>query len=382
MYVRAPAAGGTSLSHPQEPIYPPSRKAPSIWALTAEKLGDNAQVEAVVNALGLPWSERRLVMRPEWRTAKPAISADLGHIDPIASAALAPPWPDLIVTSGRRLFNVALWIKQHSPRTRLVLVGRPHKHFNDCDLIIAAPQFRLPALDNVINVSLPLLFPPRDRIAAEADEWRAELADMKRPLTAVLVGAGTQPFRFGSREARQLIRQATKANAGAGSLFVTTSRRTPQAVADAIEASLSPADRLFRWQPDSARNPYLALLGLADRFVVTGDSASMLVEVARLNRPLAIYELPPDPRPAYWPRHVKYGIESAARRLGGDVRAEGLLRPLGLGRKRDLTALHRTLYRIRRAVRLGVAYPPPAAEGLDDEMAQIVSRIRKLLEPR
>jgi hypothetical protein len=39
-------------------------------------------------------------------------------------------------------------------------------------------------------------------------------------------------------------------------------------------------------------NPYLALLGLADGFVVTADSASMVIEVASLGRPLGILRLP------------------------------------------------------------------------------------------
>lgn len=367
------------MSQSQEPTDSPPRDGPLIWALTAEKLGDNAQVEATVNALGLPWQERRMVMQPQWRTAKPPIGADIGHLDREASAALAPPWPDMVVTSGRRLFNVALWIRQRSPWTRLVLVGRPHGRFDDCDLIIAAPQFRLPSRDNVVNLSLPLLFPSRERLAAEAEKWRPELAAMKRPLTAVLVGARTQPFRFGPGDAAAMIHRTVRANAGAGSLFVTTSRRTPAAVADAMEAALSPADRLFRWQPDAARNPYLALLRTADRFVVTGDSASMLVEVARLNRPLAIYELPPDPHPVYWPRHIGRSLESAARFFAGEERSRHLLRRFGLARRRDLTALHRTLYAMGRAVRLGAAYPPPAAEDLDDEMARIAARLRRLL---
>ena len=103
----------------------------------------------------------------------------------------------------------------------------------------------------------------------------------------------------------------------------------------------------------------------------------MLVEVARLNRPLAIYPLPPDLRPVHWRRHLKRGIEDMARRLFGEERAGALLRPLGLGRKRDLAALHRTLYAMNRAVRLGAPYAPSAAADLDDEMAQIVSRLRK-----
>ncbi len=36
----------------------------------------------------------------------------------------------------------------------------------------------------------------------------------------------------------------------------------------------------------------MGLLGLADRFIVTGDSISMMVEVTRLGKPLEILPLP------------------------------------------------------------------------------------------
>ncbi|MGE0151114.1 MAG: ELM1/GtrOC1 family putative glycosyltransferase [Reyranellaceae bacterium] len=364
------------------PTDAPSRAGPPIWALMAEKPGDNAQIEAVANAAGLPWQRRTVVVQEQWRLAKPPIAVDISHIDAAAGDPLEPPWPDMVITAGRRLFNVALWIKARSPATRLVLVGRPHGRFEACDLIVAAPQFRLPPRDNVVNLSLPLLFPAADRIAAEAEKWRAELAGMARPLTAVLVGAQTQPFRFAPDDARRMMRLIATTNAGAGSLFVTTSRRTPPAVAEAIAASLSPADRLFRWQADAARNPYLALLGLADRFVVTGDSASMLTEVARLGRPLAICELPPDPRPSLWPQHLARALGAALHRLAGEEGARAILQRLRLGGSRDLTALHRKLYAMGRAVKLGQPYPAPAPAGLDDELARVASRIRQLLPPR
>ena len=174
---------------------PPAAR--EIWALLAEKPGDNAQIEAVVGAIGLPWQARRFAMAERWRVAKPQIAADISHLDLEASERLEPPWPDLIVTSGRRLFNVALWIKARSPGTKLVLVGRPHGHYEGCDLIVAPPQYRLPPRANVMTLQLPLLFPPRERIAEQAQAWRDELAAMARPLTAVLVGAQTRPFRFG-----------------------------------------------------------------------------------------------------------------------------------------------------------------------------------------
>ena len=78
-----------------------------------------------------------------------------------------------------------------------------------------------------------------------------------------------------------------------GSLYLSTSRRTRPDVVAALEAGLPPGATLHRWTAGSSDdNPYLGLLAFADRFVVTGDSVSMMVEVASLGRPLAIFPLP------------------------------------------------------------------------------------------
>ena len=77
-----------------------------------------------------------------------------------------------------------------------------------------------------------------------------------------------------------------------GTPYLVGSRRTPPGFVHQLAAGL-PADRLrvYDWDGSGAANPYDGLLALADRFVVTGDSISMQVEVARLGKPLEIVPL-------------------------------------------------------------------------------------------
>lgn len=357
----------STLSRAPDPD--PAPVTPVIWALQAEKAGDNAQVDTLLQAVGLPVTVKRLRMRQRWQRGKPGIRAGLGHLDQAASDALEPPWPDLVVLSGRRLMNVALWLREQSRgHTRLVLVGRPHGHYEAFDLIVAAPQFRLPARANVINLDLPLIAPPLAAIGEAAQRWRGTMAALARPVTAVLVGGPTQPFRFDSQVAQALIDRTLAATAGAGTLYVSTSRRTPEAVTRALAGALPANARLFRWAPGSADNPYLALLALADRFVVTGDSASMLVEVARLGRPLAVFELPV----GRGPRQCLVRL----RALFAHLRWPGH----GARPQRDITELHRALYRMGLAVRLGEPFPASSGVGgAHGQLAAIRSRIYLLL---
>ncbi len=347
---------------------PVASETPLIWALQAEKAGDNAQIDTLLDAVGLPATVKRMRMRARWQRGKPPIRPGLGHLDRSASDLLAPPWPDLVVLSGRRLMNVALWLREQSRgHARLVLVGRPHGHYEAFDLIVAAPQFRLPARANVINLDLPLIAPPLAAIGEAAARWRDELAPLPRPITAVLVGGPTRPFCFDSQVAQLLIDRTLAATAGVGTLYVSTSRRTPEAVTRALADLLPSNARLFRWAaPGSADNPYLGLLGLADRFVVTGDSASMLVEVARLGRPLAVFELPVAPTAR---------LRRALSWVGRRRHTKNPVKP-----QRDITELHRTLYRLGLAAPLGKPFPPgrSPAHG-NSQLAEVGARVRSLL---
>ena len=63
---------------------------------------------------------------------------------------------------------------------------------------------------------------------------------------------------------------------------------------DVLREGLPEGAKLHAFEPGGGDNPYRAP-GLGDRFVVTGDSVSMLTEIARLGRPLQIYPLPEAP---------------------------------------------------------------------------------------
>jgi uncharacterized protein len=362
-------------------------RAARIWWLVGEKMGDNAQVRPILETMALPFEEKRLFVLPQYRLGKPTFKVELGHLDLDRSDRLEAPWPDLVITSGRRMAMAALWIKEQSGGSaKVVLVGRPRRWLERFDLVVGPSQYRLPNAANVLRLDLPLMRPSREAVAAAAAVWKPLLGAMKRPLIAVLIGGQTKPFRLDPVVADDLIR-AAEAEAGrcGGSLYFTTSRRTPAPVADRIERRLPVGARLFRWRPDAQDNPYLGLLALADLFIVTGDSASMMVEVARLGRKLVIYPLPVHRNPSELPRRILRTLLHAPR--GQElVWWRRLLQPLAdmldrlaeIGYARDLTALHDALIRRGMAVRIGE--PPPAgAAAAEDELAVVVQRISALL---
>jgi hypothetical protein len=358
---------------------------PSLWLVVGDKLGDNAQAEIIIEALGWPYVRKSLRFKDRYVLGKPSFRASLHHVDLACSAALEPPWPALILTVGRRPVMAALWVrKQSQGRTRIAIIGRPRRSLHHYDLVIAPPQFRVPARANVLQLDLPLMRIDETVIAEAREQWRESLQPLPRPLTAVLVGGPTQPFRFDAVVARDLVARTLRATGKAGTLYFTTSRRTPEAVATALATALPGNARLYRWSPDRTDNPYLGLLAHADHFIVTGDSISMMTEVVRLGLPLAIYELPVK-LPLLG--RIKATLAKRLLPLGSDG-DRGIRPTLGaalfrlgvIGYARDLSAMHHVLFARGLAVRLGEPFPVPGGAP-SDASKEVAGRLAALFEP-
>jgi mitochondrial fission protein ELM1 len=375
-------APGTVSAHSPRPH---SESQPRVWLVLGDKEGDNAQVHAIERALGWSCERRHVQMREPWIVGKPRILPSLHHIDRARSDALEPPWPDLVITIGRRPSMVALWIAEQSGgHTRLVLVGKPSGMMRRFDLVVASAEINLPPFDNVVPIALPLMGVEASRIAASVEVWRERLAELPRPLIAFLVGGATRPFAFDRTVTERLIELAREAIVAGGTPYFSTSRRTSLTTVDALRAGLPAAARIYRWTTGDTDNPYLGLLGLADGFVVTSDSISMLVEVIRLRRPLGILEL----RPRGFDRlellgHTLIGrlctrgTASAASAIGKSI-ARGLHR-LGLfDGTRDIPAFCRMLFERGFAVPAGDPLLPPRGK-VPDDLGRVVARIRALM---
>lgn len=150
----------------------------------------------------------------------------------------------------------------------------------------------------------------------------------------------------------------------------------------ALERTLPRTATLYQWSGSDSANPYKALLGLADSFVVTGDSASMMVEVARLGRPLFIYPLPLRSTPlTALRRHLASRLQPPP-----DERVPPLLGRIGnwlydhgmVLYSRDFEDLYRALSARGLATMLNQA-PAAAPTAPPDELPQVTARIQDLL---
>ena len=348
------------------------------------RAGDNSQVLALGEALGWPFEIKRFVYTSWERLVNLPISSTLFGVVKDRSSRLDPPWPELVISAGRRNEPIARWIRRQAcGNVRLVHVGRPWAAIESWDLVVTTPQYRLPDLPNVLHNETPLHRATRQRLAREAAAWAPRVAALPRPHIAVLAGGNSGPYPFDRVSGARLARQASEfASARNGSLLVTTSARTrPETTEALFEGLRCPAFR-YRWTPGDADNPYYALLGLAERLIVTADSISMMTEACATGRPVYLFDT---------------GIGRTSMRERPSAEREPLRERLSRTHlkafvyrqtmhsgptrwTRDIRIIQRRLVETGRAAWLGEGDPGGAPPPLED-VERAVARVRSLFEP-
>lgn len=181
----------------------------------------------------------------------------------------------------------ALWIRRRSGgRTRIILIGRQPRYLREFALVIASCQYITADDPRIVRIALPL-----DDRARRGEP----LAGEARPAgeeTALLIGGPTRTFRLGVPEAVEMLRLACRHRPGEA-LRIVTSRRTPAAVVQWLGANLPAGARLCAWRAGThTTSDYAEALAQCSSFIVTGDSVSMICDVVREGKALAIYRLP------------------------------------------------------------------------------------------
>ncbi len=282
------------------------------WVVTDGKPGMENQCLGLAEAVGLAPQAKRVALRQPWRSLSPYLPTPLplalaGNSDP-----LDPPWPDLLVTSGRQAVGPALAIRRKSRgRTFWVHIQDPGIPFAWVDLV-ALPRHDGKAGRNVLQTRGALHRVTAERLKREAEAFAPTLAHLPHPRIAVLVGGSNGVYRLTptvmADVAEQLADIAKRHGAG---LMVTPSRRTGEDNEAILRARLRDLPAVV-WD-GTGPNPYFGYLGLADAVVATCDSVSMISEAASTGKPVYVIELE--------------GGSPKFRRFHEDLYADGVARP-------------------------------------------------------
>jgi len=346
---------------------------PLIWVLKGPKAGDYAQMRALVEGLGVPALTKNLTFESWELLLHAAPRPTLAGLTRSSRAELTPPWPDLVITGGRRNELVARWIRARSDgRTRLVHIGRPWSHPKRFDLIISTPQYPLAEFSNVLTVTLPLA-----EDAAREAPGIERYTRLPAPRIVMLVGGNSGPHVFTRALARSMASAVTRLFVGTtGTLLVSTSARTPPRFITALQRRLREAWagelEFFDWHLAGVENPYQAYLASGDCFVVTAESMSMLGEACATGKPVFMVDVAPREGRPWWLKIKSYRWRPLVHRVANAIGPRRM--------RRDVRAINQRLVADQRARWLNEApewFEPTPDAG--DDTGRAVAAVRTLL---
>ncbi|MEM9734152.1 MAG: mitochondrial fission ELM1 family protein [Pseudomonadota bacterium] len=264
-----------------------------VWLLTDGKAGDLQQCRGVVAWLeGVEVVER--VFKPGRLTALPLPFVPISKADKPENPAspIAPPYPDLVIASGRRTLPYLSALRFRTPATKIAFLKDPRRLGRGmADLIWAPEHDGLTANGETIITTLtaPHPFTPErlalDKAAAQA---RFNLAD--KSVIGIILGGNSKSVSWTPTLIEQFAARLTALPENA-KILITGSRRTPMDLIKTVQETLQNHD-MWLWDGETGENPYSQILAASDHLIVTGDSHNMVSEALAAPRPVHVFRPP------------------------------------------------------------------------------------------
>lgn len=289
---------------PKHMTHPPAPQ--TIWTLTNGMAGFEVQTSAIAQTLAARLSSSADLAHNPIRISRKIINPPLPYrwLAPYGPAHqppdCAPPYPDILVASGRKTIPLARHIKRASKGTCFtIILQNPRRAAEGFDLVWAPAHDGLSGANVVTTLLSPHGLTP-DNLAAAAQGWQARLLSSgisgQQPISklGVVIGGANKIYDFATPDQTRLTEALTRLAKAGHFLMITLSRRSPDGLAQRLRHALA-AWPHYLWAPDDGQedNPYRGILGLADQIIVTGDSVNMVGEACVTGAPVYLFPLAP-----------------------------------------------------------------------------------------
>ncbi len=256
------------------------------WVITEGIMGTQNQCVGIAEAMGLTPVIKRIKLKSPWKQLVPYLCFGNKYSLSNKGDNINPPYPDLVIASGRKSICIAKYIRKASRgETFVVYLQDPKISSKNFDLVVA-PQHDSIRGENVMLVTSALHRVTPERLEEEKQKFKDQFKHLPHPRVTVLIGGSSKHHTMNKKNTEILINQLSKLNAG---LMITASRRTGEENTKKLRESLK-GDNIYFWD-NEGENPYFALLALADYILVTEDSVSMTSEAISTGKPVHIIEL-------------------------------------------------------------------------------------------
>jgi len=267
----------------------------TVWVLTDGKIGDHVQCRGIARHLrGAKVTEHVVSPKGVWGLPFPFMPVPPKDAPHQPNSPIAPPFPNLILASGRRTIPYLREVKKRAPKTAIVFLKDPRWVGRSVADFIWAPVHD--ALPSGSAKTLSTHTSPHgldetaktkalERANTRFSALRNQSADL--PVTGLILGGDSGTVKWNAQTSQDLANKIASALPANAPLLVTQSRRTPAILLDTIKRKLPASNAV--WYDDGSENAYVQILVSADRLIVTGDSHNMVSEALSTGSPVYAY---------------------------------------------------------------------------------------------
>ncbi len=261
-----------------------------VWAILDNKTGHDNQVKSVLEELNL--KKKYISVQYNFLSNLPNniiqfIDGFLHVKKPLPE--LSPPWPNLIISCGRRTFPLSIKLKniiKPTPKLFHLMYPRYSLHIRQCDMIFTPKHDSFKKSKRIFEV-----LGSASNLYNKIEKKKYNSSNLE-PIFLVLIGGNHGKYKFSGVYIEEIIEKVEKIiyHRG-GSLLISSSRRTPKHIIKLIENIAE--KKIFikdTYHPFSKKpNPYINFLSQADEIIVTGDSISMISDACNIKKPVRIF---------------------------------------------------------------------------------------------
>ena len=264
-----------------------------VWALTDNRAGNNSQTIGLAQKLSKNYhikkiSYNKLANLPNFLKFGKLVG--INH--DLKKQLIDVKSPDIIISCGRKLAKIAVFLKKYHKNSFLVQIMNPNINFNKFDIIILPSHDQNYKNTNIIRSFGALTKIDNQKLELEYQKFSDLLKDISRPKITLLLGGSSRKKKFTPKIAvrlREICQNIT--NNMRGNLLILDSRRTDEFILKEFKDNLNCDHRIFKYDKTKP-NPYLAILKDSDYIIATGDSISICSEIASLDKPIYIFSEP------------------------------------------------------------------------------------------
>lgn len=203
-------------------------------------------------------------------------------------------FPKFIFSAGRKSAIAALYLKRKSQgQTKVVQIMNPNMDLRKFDLVILPRHDGIAEekFPNIINTIGALTKVNDKKILAEKEKFASWFESDKKYKISLMLGGASKKTKFTNESGANLAKLCSNiSNNMNATLFILNSRRTGDELTNAVKSNLVCDFKFFDWKNLGNQNPYLASLAIADFFIITGDSVSMISECCSTGKPVYIFD--------------------------------------------------------------------------------------------